>query len=416
MTRSFWLPVLCGGLILTIGLGTRQSFGIFLKPVSAELGVGRELWSLGIALSLLVMGILSPFVGGLADRFGAARTVAGGTLVYVLGMALVAAAASGAQLTVGLILTGAGLAAAGFGPILGAVGRASPPARRSLALGVATAGGSFGQFAIVPLASVTQDRLGDWHITMWILAATSLLMLPLAIGLREPKTGATWNVKAPITQSIREVLSEAFAVRGFLLLTLGFFVCGFHVSFVGTHLPAYISDAGIGLTLFGKGISPPELGGWAIGLVGLFNIAGAVLWGWLGGRYKRKDMLTLLYLLRAGVFVLFLVLPLSAGSVLAFSAALGFLWLGTVPLTSGLVAYMFGPINMSMLYGIVFLSHQFGSFVGGWGGGLLFDLTGNYEIMWWASIGLGLFAALCNWPIREVPVSRLAPSPATAHY
>ncbi|MSO74134.1 MAG: MFS transporter [Alphaproteobacteria bacterium] len=415
MTRSFWLPVLCGGLILTIGLGTRQSFGIFLKPVSAELGVGRELWSLGIALSLLVMGVLSPFVGGIADRFGAAWTVAGGAVVYVLGMALVALAASGALLIAGLMLTGVGLAAAGFGPILGAVGRASPPAKRSLALGVATAGGSFGQFAIVPLASVAQDQFGDWHATMWMLAAVALVMLPLAIGLRERRAGAALTTRAPITLTAREASNEAFAVRGFWLLTLGFFVCGFHVTFVGTHLPAYISDAGIGLTLFGKGVSPPELGGWAIGLVGLFNIAGAVLWGWLGGRHKRKDMLTLLYLLRAGVFLVFLIVPLSAGSVLAFSAALGFLWLGTVPLTSGLVGYMFGPTNMSMLYGIVFFSHQLGSFVGGWGGGLLFDLAGNYDIMWWISIGLGLFAALCNWPIREEPVSRLAPNPAAAH-
>ncbi|MSO73594.1 MAG: MFS transporter [Alphaproteobacteria bacterium] len=413
--RSLWIPVLCGGLILMLGLGTRQSFGIFLKPISADLGVGRELWSFSIALSLLVMGLLSPFVGGVADRFGAARTIAAGAAVYIVGMAMVAMATEGTLLTWGLILTGIGLSAAGFGPILGVVGRAASPVKRSLALGIATAGGSFGQFAVVPLASVAQDAIGDWHITMWILTGLSLTMLPLAIGLREGRAGSAHAGGGPKRQTSREALSEAFATRGFWLLTLGFFVCGFHVSFVGTQLPSYVSDHGIGLALFGYSISPVELGGWAIGLVGLFNIAGSVVWGWLGGRHRRKDMLTLLYLLRAAVFALFLVVPLSAGSVLAFSATLGFLWLGTIPLTSGLVGFMFGTANMSMLYGVVFLSHQFGSFLGGWGGGWLYDLTGGYDIMWWISVGLGIFAALCNWPIREVPVPRLAERPLAAH-
>ena len=411
MKQSFWVPVFCGGLILTIGLGARQSFGIFLKPISMDLHVGRELWSFGIALAMLLMGALSPFVGGIADRFGAARTIASGGALYVAGMAAIALAHGGFLLTLGNLLTGVGLAAAGFGPILGVVGRATPPARRSLALGIATAGGSFGQFAIVPLASVVQDHFGDWHTTMWILTAAAMVMIPLALGLREGRPAARPG-GAPRLQTSREALAEAFAVPGFWLLTFGFFVCGFHVAFVGTHLPPYISDNGIGMDLFGRAVSPAELGGWAIGLVGLFNIVGSVLWGWLGGQHKRKDMLTLLYLLRSGVFLVFLLLPLSAGSVLLFAAALGFLWLGTVPLTSGLVGFMFGPTNMSMLYGIVFFSHQIGSFLGGWGGGRLFDLTGNYNAMWWISIGLGLFAALCHWPIREQQVPRLAPSPA----
>jgi MFS family permease len=217
---------------------------------------------------------------------------------------------------------------------------------------------------------------------------------------------------APQAQSVREALGEALATRGFVLLTISYFVCGFHVSFVGLHLPAYISDKSVGLMLLGHEISPTELGGWAIALVGLANIVGAILWGWLGGRFQRKDMLALLYLLRTLTFVAFLLVPLSAASVLLFASALGLLWLGTIPLTTGLVGYLFGPTYLSMLSGIVFFSHQVGSFIGGWGGGRLYDLQGNYDLMWWISIGLGLAAAALTWPIRETPVARIAARPA----
>jgi MFS family permease len=314
------------------------------------------------------------------------------------------------QLTLGNALTGIGMAAAGFGPIFGVVTRQTPAVNRSIALGVVTAGGSFGQFAVVPLVSALQARFGDWHTTMLILAVMSMVMIPLTLGLREDRgaaRGATGR-----RQSSREALEEAFGNGSFWLLTVGFFVCGFHVAFVGLHLPAYISDQAVGMTAFGRTITPLELGGWAIGLVGLFNIAGSLLWAWLGGRHKRKDMLALLYLLRSLVFVVFLAVPLSWVTVLAFAAALGFLWLGTIPLTSGLVGYVFGPVYMSTLYGIVFFSHQLGSFLGGWGAGRLYDLRGNYDLMWWLAVGLGLFAAAINWPIRERPVARLAVQPA----
>jgi MFS family permease len=406
--RSFWVPVICGGVILTIGIGSRQSFGIFQTPIAADLNVGRELWSFGNAVSMLLLGLCSPFVGNLADRFGSARTVAGGGVIYVAGMLIMATATEGVQLTLGNALTGVGMAAAGFGPIFGVITRQTPVVKRSIALGVATAAGSFGQFAVVPLASALQARFGDWHTTMLILALMSLAVLPLTLGLREDR-------RVPGSarpQSSREALEEAFGNGSFWLLTVGFFVCGFHVAFVGLHLPAYISDQAIGMTAFGRTIAPLELGGWAIGLVGLFNIAGSLLWAWLGGRHKRKDMLALLYLLRSLVFIAFLALPLSALSVLAFAAALGFLWLGTVPLTSGLVGYLFGPVYMSTLYGIVFFSHQLGSFLGGWGAGRLYDVRGNYDAMWWLSIGLGLFAAAIHWPIRERPVERLRAQPA----
>ena len=407
--RSFWVPVICGGVILTIGIGSRQSFGIFQTPIAADLNVGRELWSFGNAVSMLLLGLCSPFVGNLADRFGSARTVAGGGVIYVAGMLIMATATEGVQLTLGNALTGVGMAAAGFGPIFGVITRQTPVVKRSIALGVATAAGSFGQFAVVPLASALQARFGHWHTTMLILALMSLAVLPLTLGLREDR-GARPGLARP--QSSREALEEAFGNGSFWLLTVGFFVCGFHVAFVGLHLPAYISDQAIGMTAFGRTITPLELGGWAIGLVGLFNIAGSLLWAWLGGRHKRKDMLALLYLLRSLVFIAFLALPLSAVSVLAFAAALGFLWLGTVPLTSGLVGYLFGPVYMSTLYGIVFFSHQLGSFLGGWGAGRLYDVRGNYDAMWWLSIGLGLFAAAIHWPIRERPVERLRVQPA----
>jgi MFS family permease len=409
--RSFWIPVICGAAILTIGVGARQSFGIFQKPIAADLKVGRELWSFANALAMLLMGAFSPFLGNLADRFGTARTVAAGGTLYVIGMFMIAAAHEGVMLTFGNVLCGIGMAAAGFGPIFGAIARQTPANKRSVALGVTTSGGSFGQFAIVPIASLLQNRLDNWHTTMMVLGVMAMVMVPLALGLREQRGGAA---AASIPQGTRDALAEAFQTQGFWLLTIGFFVCGFHVTFIGLHLPAYISDQAVNMSLFGTKISAFELGGWAIGLVGLFNLAGSLIWGWLGNWYLKKDMLALLYALRALAFVMFLALPISATSVLLFAAALGFLWLGTVPLTSGLVGYMFGPTHMSMLWGIVFFGHQLGSFLGGWGAGRLYDIQGNYDLMWWISVGLGVFAALIHWAIRERPVPRLAMAAASA--
>jgi len=409
--RNFWLPVICGATILTIGIGARQSFGIFQKPIAADLNAGRELWSFANALALLLMGAFSPLAGNLADRFGTARTVGAGGALYVTGMLMIAIASEGVMLTIGNALAGLGMSAAGFGPILGAIGRQTPGEWRSTALGVATAGGSFGQFAIVPFASTLQNSLGNWHSTMFVLAGVSMLMIPLSFGLREDRPAKAAALRP---QSSTDALQEAFRTQGFWLLTIGFFVCGFHVTFIGLHLPPYIADKGVGMSLFGRSISPLELGGWAIGLVGLFNIAGSLIWGWLGSRYPKKDMLALLYALRALGFVMFLALPLSWVSVLLFAAALGFLWLGTVPLTSGLVGYMFGPTHMSMLWGIVFFSHQLGSFLGGWGAGRLYDIQGNYDLIWWVSVGLGVLASVIHYGIRERPVPRLMPAAAPA--
>ena len=405
-SRSYWTAVWCGFLVLTIGLGVRQSFGIFLKPVSAELHVGRELFSFGTALSMLLMGAVAPLSGRLCDRYGSAITIAGGGIIYVAGMVVTALMHDGFMLILGNLLVGVGLSAASFGPVLGVILRVAPPARQALAVGICSAGGSFGQFFIVPLAAVLQGYFGDWRPTMWALTALAVLMILLAAGLNDSQQIAANRRAGGGGQSAGQALSEAFGQRSYVLLVVGYFVCGFHVAFVGGHLPAYISDKGIGLSLFGIELSPAELGGWAIGMVGLFNIAGTILWSSMGARHKRKNLLALLYLLRSAVFLAFVLAPVSAASVLMFAAALGFLWLGTVPLTTALVGYIFGPVHLTMLNGIVFFGHQVGSFFGGWGGGRLFDLQGNYDTMWWLSIGLGLLSALLHWPIVEKPVAR----------
>jgi predicted MFS family arabinose efflux permease len=297
---------------------------------------------------------------------------------------------------------------------LGVILRVAPPAKAALAVGICSAGGSFGQFFIVPLASVLQNYFGDWRPTMWALTALAVVMMLLPIGLNDSREIAAARKAKGGSQTSVQALSEAFSQRSYVLLVVGYFVCGFHVAFVGGHLPAYISDKGIGLSLFGWTLSPVELGGWSIGMVGLFNIAGSILWSSMGAKYQRKNLLALLYLLRSIVFLAFVLAPLSAASVLAFAAALGFLWLGTVPLTTALVGFIFGPVHLTMLNGVVFFGHQVGSFFGGWGGGKLFDLQGNYDMMWWISIALGVISALLHWPIVEKPVARpqLAAQPA----
>lgn len=411
-SRSYWPAVACGFAVLAIGLGVRQSFGIFLKPVSAELHVGRELFSFGTAVSMLLMGFLAPFVGRLADRFGSAPTVAGGGVIYVLGMVVMATMHGGTMLIVGNILSGIGLSAASFSPVLGAIMRKAPKEKQALALGICSAGGSFGQFFIVPLASAVQSYFGDWRPTMWVLVGLAALMVVMALGLNDRQQIADANKTGGARQTSGQAMLEALRHRSYVLLVVGFFVCGFHVAFVGSHLPAYVSDKGIGLSLFGVTLSPAELGGWSIGMVGLFNIAGSIIWSGLASRYQRKNLLTVLYLTRSAVFLAFVLAPLSAASVLAFAGALGFLWLGTVPLTNALVGVMFGPVHTTMLNGFVFLGHQVGSFLGSWGGGVLFDLTGGYDAMWWIAIGLGVVAALLHWPIVEKPVARPLLTPA----
>jgi len=397
-----WVLIAATAAVMTIAMGLRAGFGLFVKPISLDFAIGRELFTFAVGLQNLLWGALSPLVGAVADRYGAARVGIVGALFYVAGLAVLSQTSGAFEIVLGNGLIGAALAATGQGTLIGAVGRLVPAEKRSLALGILMAGGSVGQFTMVPYTQGLIAGLG-WSGAFVTLAITALLMLPLLWTLRAvPQQAAATPGTAP--QSLGDALREAFRHRGFRLLIAGFFVCGFHVVFVATHLPAYLSDQGL----------PAQLAAWTLALTGLFNIIGSYAAGVLGGRFVKKNVLTLLYLARAVVFLLFILLPKTEITVLLFGASLGLLWLSTVPLTSGLIATLFGPAYMSMLYGIVFVSHQLGSFLGSWLGGRLYDMVGNYDAMWWLSVALGVGAALLHWPIREQPVARLADATAGA--
>ena len=385
------VAILAGGAIIGITMGIRQVFGLFLAPVSVDLGLGREVFAFAMGLMNLVWGLAAPAAGAVADRLGAARVAAAGGALYALGLLAMTASGDGPQLVVGGLLVGFGLSGAGFTVVLGAVGRAAPERRRSAALGWVSVGGSIGQFAALPYAHLLIEAAG-WWMSLVFLAATALLIVPLARGVRGRAAAAAPAAR----QTPREALDEARRHAGFWLLTLGFFVCGFHLAFVGVHLPVYLDDQGM----------PGWLGAATLTLVGACNIVGTVVCGHLGQRFEKRRVLTALYLGRALIFLVFLVGPLTEASVLAFGAAMGFLWLGTVPLTSGLVASIFGPAYLSMLFGIVFLSHQLGGFLGAWLAGYAFDALGSYDPIWWLSVLLGLLSAALHWPIDERPVRR----------
>lgn len=397
MRRSYWVVIVCGALILTLSTGLRQTLGLFLKPMTVDLAVSREIFSFGIALQNILWGAAGPFAGAIADKFGTRRVLVCGGLLYAAGLWAMGLAGGPFEIVLGSILIGLGLAGVGFTVILGVVGRAAPPERRSMALGIVAAGGSFGQFTMVPYGQAFLEAYG-WEVALFILAATALIMVPLSRGVAGQKNAGGE------AQSLGQALDEALRHRGFWLLTAGFFVCGFQVVFVGTHLPAFLADQAM----------PAWLGGWALALVGLFNIVGTYACGALGQRYRKKYVLAWLYIARSAAFVVFLAMPLSNLSVLLFASILGLLWLGTVPLTGGLVAQIFGPTYMSMLYGIVFFSHQIGSFLGAWLGGKLFDMTGSYDAMWLICIALGFIAAALHWPITDRPVPRLSAAMARA--
>ncbi|EKE70528.1 MFS transporter [Oceanibaculum indicum] len=404
--RGWQMPLfailLCGSLIVALSFGVRSAFGLFMVPISGELGWGREIFALSIALQNLLWGLGQPFAGALADRFGPMKVVIGGGLLYSAGVLIMSVSTTPMlfHLSTG-VLVGFGLSGTGFSIVLAAVGKVVAPEKRSWALGIVTAAGSFGQFAMVPLGQAFLSAYG-WQTTVLILGISSLAMLPLA--------GAFWGIgqrgglsAGPAsTQSLGEALREASRHRGFLLLTAGFFVCGFHVAFIAAHLPSFVIDRGL----------DPRIGAWALGLVGLFNVIGSYTSGVLGGKYSKKYLLSMLYVTRSAVIVLFISFPMTETTVLIFAAAMGLLWLSTVPLTSGIVAQVFGPKYMSMLTGIVFLSHQIGSFLGVWGGGYLYDTTGSYNVVWYCSIALGIFAGLVHWPIDERPLDRLSPAKA----
>ena len=392
-----WVMVLvAGSCIVTVTLGIRQVFGLFMVPISNELGTGLQTFSLAIAAQNLLWGASSPFFGALADRIGAWKVAALGALIYSAGLLFTALIVTDTGIFLGQMLIGIGMGSAGISIALGAVARAVPPEKRSLAFGMVTSFGSFGQFALLPITQLLIGGYG-WQMALIMLSVLTGAMMAVALGMRSDKPGTASDVAAVTTG---EALQLAVRSRDYLLLTTGFFVCGLQLVFITTHLPVYLEDHAIS----------GNIASWSLALVGLFNILGAFICGWLGGRSSKRKTLASVYLLRALVIAAFVITPPSATSALIFGAAMGLLWLGTIPLTSGLIVVFFGPKHLSMLYGIVFLSHQLGSFVGAWLGGYLYDLTTSYELMWWLNAAAGLFAFGINWLIREAPAM---PQPAS---
>lgn len=388
---NLWL-MLGASLILFLSLGIRHSFGLFLSPMSLDFGWNREVFAFAMALQNLAWGVAQPFAGALADRYGPRRTIAIGGLFYTTGLILMGYAQSALSLSLSTgLLIGIGLSGTSFSVLLGVVGRAAPPEKRSMAMGIAAAAGSFGQFIMLPGSIHLIEWLG-WSAALIALGLISAFILPLATMVKDTNTAP----QTETNQSIYAALHEAWHHSGFRLLAFGFFVCGFQVVFIGVHLPAYLVDHQL----------PVMAGATVLALVGLFNVAGTYIGGWLGEHYSKPRLLSALYLARAIVIALFISFPISIWSAYAFGIAMGLLWLSTVPLTNGTIATIFGVRNLSMLGGIVFLFHQIGSFLGGWLGGYLFDKTGSYDSVWYLSIALSFIAAALNWPIREQAILR----------
>lgn len=396
MSNRAWIMVVAGAVVVTLSMGVRQAFGLFLTPLGLDLNIGRESFGLAIAIQNLLFGLIQPFVGAWADKHGAGKVTAVGAIIYLAGLIIASFAAGLFGITLGLgVLVGLAMAGCTFTVILGAVGKAVPEGQRTLAFGIVTAGGSLGQFLVVPAAQGLIDAL-DWRGALLVLGGLIVLILPLALGLAGKPPEPTGNDGPPL----KAALKEAMAHPSFWMLNLGFFVCGFHIAFVGTHLPAYLRDQGL----------TPGVGAMSLALIGLFNIVGSAAWGAWGSKHSKKRLLVMVYALRGVAIALFLIVPISAASALIFASTFGFLWLGTVPLTNGLVALIYGVRNLSALGGIVFLSHQVGAFLGAWLAGLAFAALGSYDAVWIASILLAGLAALANVPIQEVSLRTQAAS------
>ncbi len=404
--------VACGCLIALITYGLRTSFGLFATPISEGRGWSPEVFALAIAIQNIVWGIGQPFAGAVADRHGSARILAAGGALYAVGVALMAVSPTPAafHLTAG-VLVGLGLSGGSFTIVIAALGRLVPEEKSSQAMGLATAAGSLGQFAFAPLGQVFLADYG-WQAALLLLACFMILVPALAVALRgrgEAELRAADGPALPARVAVR----QAFGHGSYLLLVAGFFVCGFHVAFITTHLPAHVADVAghahgghAGMNTAG-----PAIAAWALALIGLFNVVGSYASGVLGGRYSKRALLAGIYLGRAGVIWLFITLPPTPTVVLFFAATMGVLWLSTVPLTSGLVAVMFGTRHLGTLFGTVFLSHQVGAFLGVWLGGVAFEQTGSFAPVWWAGIALAVVAAALHWPIVERPAPRFAASP-----
>jgi len=387
----------CAATILALNMGVRQTFGLFLEPMTADLGIGRGSFALAIAIQNLLWGVLTPPFGILADRYGTGRCLVFGGVVYVAGIVIMALGDSLLGLYLGGgVLVGIGVAACGFPLVLSAVARAFPPERRSFALGIASSGGSVGQFLLLPFTQMAIGGLG-WVEALLTLAALSALIVPLSAALAgRPAKQLDSHL------SLTGAVVQAGRHRGFRLLTSGFFVCGFHVAFVATHLPAYINSLHF----------DPLVGATALSLIGFFNIIGGLMAGYLGGRYRKKYLLSFIYMVRAIAILGLLYGPKSETTIFVFSGVFGLLWLSTVPLTSGVVGDIFGARYLATLFGIVMFGHQMGAFFGAWLGGVSYDLTGSYEPIWLLAVALGLLAAVLHWPIPDRAMTAEAP-PAT---
>ena len=391
--------LICGAAIVTLSMGIRHGFGLFLQPMTTDRGWSRETFAFALALQNLAWGLAGPVAGMWADRFGAFRVLVVGAVLYAGGLVTMAMATTGAGLagSAGLLL---GMAQSGttYAVIYGVIARNVAPEKRSWAMGITAAAGSFGQFLMVPVESSLIGSLG-WQTALIVLGCAALAIAPLALGLREPPHAA---IGSGPRQTVRAALREAFAYPSFRWLTAGYFVCGFQVVFIGVHMPSYLKDQGL----------TPEVATTSLALIGLFNVFGTYAVGVLGQRLAKRYILAAIYALRGVAITLFVLAPLTPWSVYLFSAVIGLLWLSTVPPTNAIVAQIFGVQYMSMLGGFVFLSHQLGSFAGVWLGGRLYDATGSYAVVWWLAVALSVLAMLANLPVREGAIARPAPQPA----
>jgi predicted MFS family arabinose efflux permease len=391
MPQRILIGLIFGSIVITLSMGIRQVFGLLLRPVTMDLAMSREAFGFVVGLQNLIWGMTQPVAGYLADRFGAGRVIAAGGLLYAGGLALAAFSAGPGSLAITLgVLVGLAQSGTAYAVVLGGIARATPPAQRSLALGIASTAGSVGMFTLVPLTEGLVTTTG-WRWALIVLAGLAASMPLLALGLKEPAAAAT--SAAPPSRS-KDMLRTAIAQPGFWMLNAGFAACGFQLAFLATHLPSVLTSSGLSASS----------GAAALALIGLSNIIGTYLCGLLGMRFRKNKVLAWLYLVRTALFVLFLALPASQASAMVFAVAIGLIWTGTVPLTSGLVGDIFGARHMGMLFGIVYLGHQFGAFAGAWAGGLSFDRTGSYDAVWAAAILMGLLAALLHWPISDKPL------------
>lgn len=392
------LIILAGCIIAAIGFGTRGSMGLFTLPITDDLGLSRQEWGMAMAIQNLAWGIAQPFAGGLADRYGTARVISAGAIIYGGGIILMAFSTTAPMLylTAGVI-TGIGIAVASFSVVMAAFGRSVPPEKRSFVFGIATAASSMGQFIFAPLGQAFITNFG-WQMALVYFGFMLLLFIPLSVALRGRAETVSGQADLPFMQA----LAKAWGYGSYKLLVIGFFVCGFHLAFVTVHMPAYLVQCGLS----------PEVGSWALAVIGLFNIVGSLLSGYLGGKLPKQLLLATIYFSRAVAIALFVFLPVSEIGTYIFAATLGLLWLSTVPLTAGLVSLFFGARYLGMLYGVAFLSHQVGSFVGVWLGGYVYDQTGSYAIVWYLGILLGLASAAVHLPIRERGAPAFQPAAA----